>query len=542
MDAAALAEGAGGAARSRRRGASRGTYLGTVEDPDGDPIPGATLTIYPNDLGDWREQEPLAVGTSDGEGAFAIPVPAGLDTERYLLIQAEAEGHSTLSMDPIRPDLPMAITLNWTTTVFGRVVDAATYEPLAGTEIGAWAMRTTSDAHGNYHLPGIPVARRVQLIVTKEGYAGLDEYRELGRRGPTELTIRLHRGAPLRVQVFDFETGAPLPGVQVSPLAHEDQPFTESGEEYECDVAWTEETDTIRGFVFDVDGDPVAEQSVSARGNGTSGRRLYSSARTDSDGAFEIEVLPDRLYHVSAYHPVAGDSVEDVPAGAEGIELVLPATGRVRVRLVDATTGDPVISAASSTWGLAWREGGAEAFRKVRDSRVVDNSIELEVPLRGGFGTIDLAVQLNEDGCRPRRVLGLPVTPLAETPPVTTVELERGVDGKLHLTGDESLTAELQRGHLFFLLHDDQLASLRGPFPRQGEPSNHRINGINMWVGEPGLLYQMPEFGPTGFAFLQALKPGRYTLKSFPDDFVFTPASFEIVEDQDTVEIRWQRR
>lgn len=69
-----------------------------------------------------------------------------------------------------------------------------------------------------------------------------------------------------------------------------------------------------------------------------------------------------------------------------------------------------------------------------------------------------------------------------------------------------------------------------------------------MWLAEPGLLQQLLEPDQTGHALLHGLAPGRYTVKAFPDDFLFEPASFEL-QDPDpetgetpTVEIRWRMR
>ena len=63
-----------------------------------------------------------------------------------------------------------------------------------------------------------------------------------------------------------------------------------------------------------------------------------------------------------------------------------------------------------------------------------------------------------------------------------------------------------------------------------------------MWMSEWGLMDQMLEVDHTGFALLEGLKPGRYTLKSYPDDFVFEPATFELRDQQSTVGIRWSMR
>ncbi len=104
--------------------------------------------------------------------------------------------------------------------------------------------------------------------------------------------------------------------------------------------------------------------------------------------------------------------------------------------------------------------------------------------------------------------------------------------------GDEPPALDSLQDHLLFLVCEDQLSLLRGPYPKQGGPSNARINGICMWVGEPGLLDQLVYFDELGWAGVEGLKPGRYTLKAFPEDLVFEPNEFVLTEDANTVELR----
>ncbi|MEO6709913.1 MAG: hypothetical protein ABIP42_10065 [Planctomycetota bacterium] len=153
-------------------------------------------------------------------------------------------------------------------------------------------------------------------------------------------------------------------------------------------------------------------------------------------------------------------------------------------------------------------------------------------------------MHLTLDGYTPKLTTGIPVTIAGNDSPIV-VELARGCQVKLSLKADEDVGR--LRGHLVFVLHESQLESLRGPFPRQGGPSNSRLNGVNMWVADPGLLQQLLDVDASGLCVLGGLEPGRYTLKSFPDDFIFEPATFDLGDaavsiERLTVEIRWLSR
>ena len=179
-------------------------------------------------------------------------------------------------------------------------------------------------------------------------------------------------------------------------------------------------------------------------------------------------------------------------------------------------------------------EFAAPAYRDKLDTTGL---LQLQVPV----GSVDVSLHLHESGYAPRVVAGLRVTK-TEDPPEVPVELTRGVEIDLRIRGEETFD-EARKDHLLFLLAQSQLAQLRGPFPRQGGPSNHRINGINMWVGQPGLLKQMPNFdGGDGTAKLQGLLPGRYRLVAFPADLTFEPEEFAVGAEGASIVLDWRRR
>ena len=315
--------------------------------------------------------------------------------------------------------------------------------------------------------------------------------------GRVRLTLRGHE-----------DTAAPPAPVELT---------VEAGREYVHDFHWTEELVPIRGTVQEANGDPAVSTSVRAQAPG--GRWFWTE--TDAEGSFSVDVLPGALYTVAASRGPVEDARRGVPAGADRVELSLPALGRVRLRLVDASTGAPVELRESRTRGVAWRASGTEAFAAVPNPTAVGGVIELELPLDRPHASIDLALYPNDDGYRPRSVLGLPVTPDGE--PTVVVSLERGLSCKLKLVGDEPLTGTPLRGHLLVLLHEEQHAALRGPFPgpgRPGEPPRRRRPPVVGRTRTPvparraGPLRRGGPARPTAGALLADLVPRRPRLRA----------------------------
>jgi len=122
------------------------------------------------------------------------------------------------------------------------------------------------------------------------------------------------------------------------------------------------------------------------------------------------------------------------------------------------------------------------------------------------------------------------------------VELERGIDVTIRLRGQAAFTAEDRRNHLIFLLEESELSAVSGPYPRRGGESNRHINGINMRIQEPRLLQQMLKFNENDIARHKGLRPGRYTIRAYPDALEFAPRTFELSEQRASVEVEWGPR
>lgn len=311
----------------------------------------------------------------------------------------------------------------------------------------------------------------------------------------------------------------------------------DAGKTYEQDLVWEQELETISGRVTSTDGEPLSDVRLRALSFSEDGQIALFDVATEPDGTYVLEVLPSDTYEVTASYEPDSKSRADVPAGARNVDFVFAENGRLRVQLVNATTGEPV-QVSDRPRNPSWRRSGDEVFQRVDAEWSLHGVAELELPV----GAVDLSLFLNELGYVPIVAYGLPVTK-DPTPEPIVIELTRGIEVKLALLPEAESPVDSLSNHLFFLLEDSQLALLRGPFPRQGGPSNYKINGICMWVGDPGILEQMFHPDERGRARVSGLGARGYTLRAFPDDFLFTPGTFEVTEEQaDPIEIRWRLR
>ena len=303
----------------------------------------------------------------------------------------------------------------------------------------------------------------------------------------------------------------------------------EVGASYERDFVWDEPRDSITGRVVHAGGAPAVKRLVSATGAASEAGRA-DATWTDAEGGFTLEVPADDVYTLSVRGDGWGLVEEGFAAGASGVELVLPELAPLRVELVDAETGEPVFPSRRDRRGIGCRRPGEEAFRALEVEPALDGTFEVELPV----GTVELELLLVESGWAPVRVSGVSVASGGST---HRVELTRGAELVLELPPGRPLDGS---GSLFFALGEAQLDSVRGPFPRQGGPSNHRINGVNMWIESTGLIQQLFYF-EDGRATVRGLPLGTVHLRAFPEDVVFTPATVELVGGRQTVAVDWTR-
>jgi hypothetical protein len=180
----------------------------------------------------------------------------------------------------------------------------------------------------------------------------------------------------------------------------------------------------------------------------------------------------------------------------------------------------------------------AGPFRRVRGRLDHTGRVVLSLPI----GSVDLRVDLHDHGYRPLERTGVVV--VADDGPggELVLALQRGAELHLGVRGDADFTAEVRKGHVFFVLHDTQVDAVRGPFPPGSDQSNFEIDGLHVWLRDRWLLDQMPAFTGEDCSTLNGLTPGTYRLAAFPDDLVFEPATFAVGPGDTDVELRWRRR
>jgi hypothetical protein len=148
----------------------------------------------------------------------------------------------------------------------------------------------------------------------------------------------------------------------------------------------------ITGRVVDDSGSPLVGWFVVADGEGSADGRWYSrDDTTDADGRFALEDLPDRPHRVEAFAPESGAFPALVAGG------VLPGDGELllradpsrlpSVRIVGAlvgSSGEPVANARLEPWSSAYRRSPIESPR-------ADGGFELG-PYPGGRWTLRIEV------------------------------------------------------------------------------------------------------------------------------------------------------
>src|SRR5262249_39337024 len=138
------------------------------------------------------------------------------------------------------------------------------------------------------------------------------------------------------------------------------------------------ELGTIAGRVLDVRGAPMEGMYVDASpADGDAGRADY--AITGADGSFQLSATTGARYDLGARDSrnVRRAQQRGVVAGEEDLEIVLREAGRLRLGLVDATTGARAEIHNTNRNGLWVRPAGRERWEEV-DARVdVDGVLEL---------------------------------------------------------------------------------------------------------------------------------------------------------------------
>ena len=132
-----------------------------------------------------------------------------------------------------------------------------------------------------------------------------------------------------------------------------------------------EEGATLAGQVLDPKGAPIASASVYARRRGRGRWGAGFSAKSDPEGRFAIDGLPEGRYDLVATYPgYAAGRADSIPSGTQSVVIQLTAGARVRGTVRDRNGSAPVVAFTISiqrAQGALERESlTSEAFMDAR--------------------------------------------------------------------------------------------------------------------------------------------------------------------------------
>ena len=307
----------------------------------------------------------------------------------------------------------------------------------------------------------------------------------------------------------------------------------ENGQVYEQDLGWEEELGVISGWVAEPQGEPLVDVLVRAR----SGHERDFMTRTGADGTYRLEVALGLSYRVSAFRPPEWDFRPDVLPGASGVDFTFAPVRMLTVQLIDAIHRKPIAGMHVGSKVVEWRISDSdERYRRVqkpgraRSVYAADNEGRVEFAVPEGY--VDLRIDLGDLGFMRREILN--VFAGTETEEIV-VALEQGAVVSARLANDQTLDRDVRRAHLFLLLGESELDPVR--LSQEGEPYDHRINGIEMMNGGVDLERRLVHLGDDGQeARTRVLPPGRYTLRAFPGDLAFDPPWFDLMPGKNEIE------
>lgn len=398
------------AAAPREDAAAPVIVHGRVVDDRG-ALAGAEVRAYRAINGDV-----LAAAAADAEGSFRI---AFADAPTTVWLIATHPGHDLawraagVGGGPVELWLPRGVRLHG-------VVRTADGAPLTNATVTSGSASATTDVHGRYNLGAVFVLGRARVDASCTGYSSRSRELEVSE-DETAVDFVLPPRTRMVVTVVDRETGAPIAGAEV--CRGRGSPAFENGDaegRFELHVAEGEHSSVwiaadgyvalawdwdvphdvgdarvglarpafVDGRVVDADGRPVAGADVeivlpadSPRvladdcdrhavpahvlaawhlpGRATDKPRELARLRTDAEGAFYLQLLPD-----PAPRRVAVSHGDFVRTAAEFVAPEAAAHTRVEVQLVRGATlqgvvrrnGEPV----DGGW-VRWRRADAAA-------------------------------------------------------------------------------------------------------------------------------------------------------------------------------------
>ncbi len=348
-----------------------GTLEGSVVDEDGQPIAGAELEVH--GLADTGRQVLMS-------SALGVPLPS--DSPANSVVTPAAGDNLGVTAGRV-PLIPLSGSA-------------------AGTVAEADVLAFRTDAHGAFHLSGLPPGS-LRVAARKAGFAPSESSAHALHAGETlrEVQITLSHGGSVAGRVVDAHD-APLEHVRVELLAEtEGSPRStvsdqlgafrfsavrgpwivtayppglppvranatlKGSEEQTITLRVETETVTLEGRVLDGRARPIENATISLRALQAS-TPFAITVLSGDDGRFQIEGLPAPPYRISADHSdYAPSKPVKVATISDPVEIVLASGSSLHGAVIDAQSNEPISGARVSL--SASPSGGTLAARSRSD-------------------------------------------------------------------------------------------------------------------------------------------------------------------------------
>lgn len=365
---------------------------GTVSDASGGPIARAQVEVSKA-----GNSHVAAAADTDDQGRFSVWTDRG-----SMSVRARADGYAPTEQQARAPGR-YEIVLTPASSIAGRVVDAATGEPVAGAHVELvaehfekFAAADSTDAQGAFRVDQLLPGRYTVTATTERGYGRSEGSLRVGLGQQLDgALVRLFRAPRVAGKIVIAGSGAPCPEgiVMLREPGHPDdqieatrrdgwwiadsvrpgtyqpaiyctnharrEPYAPIvvGNEDITDLRWEVDPGArIRGKVVTRSGDPIDGAEIYLRRVTGNDPGFAGSARSGRDGRFESGGLKPGTYQLSAHSdrgtdPPAGVSVTVAEGATVERDLVLDDTGTLTGTVVDGA-GAAVPGVSIHAWGV----------------------------------------------------------------------------------------------------------------------------------------------------------------------------------------------